>query len=60
MTINDNVSFDKISNTDINGRCIPPFIDANFSTIIIIIAKALILALVITAVYRDKGLLTSI
>ena len=24
MTINDNVSFDKISNTDINGRCITP------------------------------------
>ena len=24
MTINDNVSFAKISNTDINGRCIPP------------------------------------
>ena len=24
MTINDNVSFDKIPSTDINGRCIPP------------------------------------
>ena len=24
MTIDDNVSFGKISNTDINGRCITP------------------------------------
>ena len=27
MTINDNVSFGKISNTDINGRCIPPVVE---------------------------------
>ena len=25
MTINDNVSFDKIPSTDINGRCNPPY-----------------------------------
>ena len=29
MTINDNVSFDKIPSTDINGRCIPPVFSAN-------------------------------
>ena len=30
MTINDNVSFDKIPSTDINGRCNPPYLTNKF------------------------------
>ena len=31
MTIDDNVSFGKISNTDINGRCITPYLGCSAS-----------------------------